>query len=59
MRSVGDPPEFVKWCAKLFDLVAEEKVYVRIHGTYPLSEMAQVHRDLEGRKTMGKVLVKP
>ena len=59
MRSVGTPSEFAKWCAELFDLVAKEKVNVRIYGTYPLSEMAQVHRDLEGRKTMGKVLVKP
>ncbi|KAL8768159.1 MAG: hypothetical protein Q9209_005550 [Squamulea sp. 1 TL-2023] len=59
MRSVGTPSEFSKWCAQLFDLVAKEKVNVRIHGTYPLSEMAQVHHDLEGRKTIGKVLVKP
>ncbi|KAL8794173.1 MAG: hypothetical protein Q9195_003241 [Heterodermia aff. obscurata] len=59
MRSVGTPSEFATWCAKLFDLVAQEKVTVRIHGTYPLSDMAQVHRDLESRKTMGKVLVKP
>ncbi len=33
-------------------------VKVRISGTYPLAEAASAHRDLEGRKTMGKLLLK-
>ena len=59
MRHVGTPPEFEKWCAKLFDTITRDKVNVRIHDTYTLSEMVRVHQDLEGRKTTGKVLVKP
>ncbi|KAH8596056.1 hypothetical protein B0O99DRAFT_686104 [Bisporella sp. PMI_857] len=59
MRSVGTPHEFGKWCAKLFDAIAKDEISVRIHGTYPLSEIVMVHQDLEGRKTTGKVLVKP
>ncbi len=59
MRSVGTPQEFGKWCAKLFDAITKDKVNVRIHDTYPLSEIVRVHQDLEGRKTTGKVLVKP
>lgn len=59
MRSVGTPQEFAKWCAKLFDAITKDKVNVRIHDTYPLSEIVRVHQDLEGRKTTGKVLVKP
>jgi NADPH2:quinone reductase len=35
------------------------KLKVRIDRTYPLSEAAQAHRDLEGRKTSGKVLLLP
>jgi NADPH2:quinone reductase len=35
------------------------KVKVRIEKTYPLSEAAQAHRDLEGRKTSGKLLLIP
>ena len=31
----------------------------RIHKIYPLSEAEQAHRDLEGRKTTGKLLLKP
>jgi NADPH:quinone reductase len=38
--------------------VAAGAVKVRISGTYPLSEAANAHRDLEGRKTTGKLLLK-
>jgi len=59
MRYVGSPHDFETWCTKLFDAITKDKVNVRIHDTYPLSEIVRVHRDLEGRKTTGKVLVKP
>ena len=32
---------------------------LRIHKTYPLAEAQQAHRDLEGRKTTGKLLLVP
>ena len=32
---------------------------LRIHQTYPLAEAQQAHRDLEGRKTTGKLLLIP
>src|SRR5687768_10332976 len=32
---------------------------LRIHKNYMLAEAAQAHRDLEGRKTTGKLLLKP
>src|SRR6266404_4570313 len=32
---------------------------LRIHKTYPLEEAPQAHRDLEGRKTTGKLLLIP
>jgi NADPH2:quinone reductase len=32
---------------------------LRIHETYPLEESQQAHRDLEGRKTTGKLLLIP
>ena len=59
MRYVGTPQEFEKWSAKLFDTIIKDEINVRIHDTYPLSEIVRVHKDLEGRKTTGKVLVKP
>ncbi len=39
--------------------VAAGKLKVRIDRTYPLAQAAQAHRDLESRKTAGKVLLLP
>jgi NADPH2:quinone reductase len=43
--------------SELFALVAAGKLNVLIGATYPLAEAAQAHRDLEARKTTGKVLL--
>jgi NADPH2:quinone reductase len=43
----------------LFEAVAGGKLHVRIGATYPLAEAAQAHRDLEARKTTGKLLLIP
>lgn len=37
--------------------VGEGKLYLRIDRTYPLANAAQAHRDLESRKTAGKLLL--
>lgn len=42
---------------ELFALIAAGKLDVRIGATYPLADAAQAHRDLEARKTTGKVLL--
>ncbi len=39
--------------------VAAGKLKLRIDRTYPLAEAAAAHRDLEGRKTAGKLLLIP
>ena len=39
--------------------IASGKLKLRIDGTYPLGDAAQAHRDLEGRKTAGKLLLIP
>ena len=43
----------------LFAMIAGGKLHVRVHREYPLAEAAQAHRDLEGRKTTGKLLLIP
>jgi len=44
---------------ELFDIVASGKVKVQIGQTYPLSDAAQAHRDLEARRTTGSTLLVP
>ena len=56
---ISDPEE-LRWRASdLFKWIAEGRLKVRIHHVYGLSEAATAHRDLEGRKTTGKLLLKP
>jgi len=43
--------------AAVFDGVASGKLQVRVGQQYKLEEAQQAHRDLEGRKTTGKVLL--
>src|SRR5437868_13364226 len=41
----------------VFGMLVGGKLNVRIAHTYPLKDAAQAHRDLEGRKTTGKLLL--
>jgi NADPH2:quinone reductase len=45
--------------AEIFDLMAKGILTARIERTYPLREAAQAQRDLEGRRTMGSVVLIP
>lgn len=45
--------------SEVLDLVTAGKLKLRIHQTYPLADAAQAHRDLEGRRTTGKLLLIP
>ncbi|CCQ46731.1 alcohol dehydrogenase GroES-like domain protein [Pseudarthrobacter siccitolerans] len=44
---------------EIFAAAAGGSLKVRIGARYPLSQAGQAHRDLEGRKTTGKVLLVP
>ena len=43
----------------VFAMIATGKLKLRISKTYKLEEVQQAHRDLEGRKTTGKILLVP
>lgn len=45
--------------AKVFELVGDGKLKVRIGARYPLADARQAHVDLEARKTTGKILLVP
>jgi NADPH2:quinone reductase len=44
---------------QLFDWVRQGKLSVRIGGRYTLANAAQAHRDIESRRTTGKLLLLP
>jgi NADPH2:quinone reductase len=44
---------------ELFDVIRSGAVKVAVNHEYPLKDAAQVHRDLEGRKTTGSVVMVP
>lgn len=55
---VSDPKELTWRAGDLFRWIAEGKVTLRIDREYPLAEAAQAHRDMEARKTTGKLLLR-
>ena len=56
---IEEPGEFQSASAELFSLVGQGVLKVEISKTYPLREAAQAHRDLEGRKYPGSLLLIP
>jgi NADPH2:quinone reductase len=51
--------ELVDRATQVFQAVVSCSLKLRIERTYSLSEAAQAHRDLESRKTAGKLLLLP
>jgi NADPH2:quinone reductase len=52
--------EELEWRANdVLGMIARGDLKLRIHKTYPLADAAEAHRDLEGRKTTGKLLLTP
>ncbi len=51
--------DLVKRSNDLFEVVKSGKVKIETTGKYKLADAAQAHRDLEGRKTTGSVILVP
>ena len=50
----------LQWRAgELFEWLRTGRLHLHIQKAYPLAEAAQAHRDLEGRKTTGKLILLP
>ncbi len=50
----------LEWRAgDVLNWINEGKLKLRIDRTYPLAQAADAHRDLEGRKTAGKLILLP
>src|ERR687890_1414842 len=59
VQYTADRDELLWRAENLFSSIGQNNLDVRIGGTYELSDVAQAHRDLEGRKTTGKLLLIP
>ena len=56
---IASREELVKRSTAVFEMITAGKLKLRIEHTYPLAQAQQAHRDLEGRKTTGKLLLIP
>ena len=56
---VLDRAELLWRAGDLFNWIRDGALNVRIDRTYPLADAAQAQRDLEARRTAGKLLLKP
>ena len=54
---ISSPEELQERAGAVLNWVKEGKLKVRKEHLYPLDEAEQAHRDLEGRKTTGKLLL--
>ena len=54
-----DRAELLKRASDIFNWTAAGKLKVRIDKSFPMAEAAEAHRQLEGRKTTGKVILLP
>lgn len=54
------PEEARRYTSELYELVANQKLSVRVHDVYPFTAagVQQAEKDLTGGKTVGKLLVK-
>ncbi len=56
---IATAQELQQRAGAVFGMIRDGKLKLRIEHVYPLSEAQQAHRDLEGRKTTGKLLLLP
>ncbi|KAG0683486.1 NADPH:quinone reductase [Pichia californica] len=54
---VSEPEEFKHYTSELFKLIDSKQLNIDIHKVYELKDYPTATRDLEGRKTTGKLLL--
>lgn len=56
---IATPEEFARRADELFSWIASGQLKITVGKELPLAEAAEAHRQLEGRLTTGKVLLRP
>jgi NADPH2:quinone reductase len=59
MHYTHTPDEFAWRAGELLNAIADGTITVTVSERYRLEDAAQAHRDLEGRKTIGSVVLVP
>jgi len=59
LNYIASREELVARSGAVFGMIAAGKLKLRIDHKYPLAEAQRAHRELEGRKTTGKLLLIP
>jgi NADPH:quinone reductase len=59
VHHIASHEELQQRAADVFNMITSGKLKLRIEHLYPLKDAQQAHRDLEGRKTTGKLLLIP
>jgi NADPH2:quinone reductase len=59
VHHIASREELLQRATDVFSMIASGKLKLRIEHLYPLRDAQQAHRDLEGRKTTGKLLLIP
>jgi NADPH2:quinone reductase len=59
MEYTATREELLETAGDVFSNVRDGVLRVRVNHTYPLSQAAQAHADLESRKTTGSVVLIP
>jgi NADPH2:quinone reductase len=59
VHHIASHEELQQRAGDVLNMIASGKLKLRIEHLYPLREAQQAHRDLEGRKTTGKLLLIP
>ncbi|MCV7226863.1 quinone oxidoreductase family protein [Mycolicibacterium komossense] len=53
------PDEFSWRAGEVLDAIASEAITITVSERYPLEQAEQAHRDLQGRKTVGSIVLVP
>jgi NADPH2:quinone reductase len=56
---IASREELEQRSSDVMQMIVRGELKLRIHATYPLAQVQDAHRDLEGRKTTGKILLIP
>jgi NADPH2:quinone reductase len=59
LHYIASHEELQQRAGDVFSMMASGKLKLRIEHLYPLKDAQQAHRELEGRKTTGKLLLIP